>query len=581
MRSDLYWEERALQREEYARRASTRVIKTKTVKLYAKAQKDLDARINRIFSRYAANSELTPEEARRMLNTKEAEAELEALRKELNNIKDPVIKRKALARLNAPAYAARINRLEALKANIETETALLADREKRELKRLLEDVSGDTYYRSIYDTQIGTGLGFEFSALSKGAVNTIVNDRWKGANFSDRIWQNTSALANSAYGIVARGIMTGAGPQVMARQLADAMQSGMYSSMRLIRTETNRVHNAAEKAAYEEEGITEYRFLATLDGRTCDVCGALDGKTFPVSEAKEGINYPPLHPNDRCTTTAVIEGQNRAELKRRALDPETGKTVLIPAETTYEEWLADNINPLTGKLKYYPPKTLTQVSSYNRDQFERYSAVLKENVPDSLDEFLKIKYNDPEKWKTLKRQYRFVNQYKIDSGNFSTDEILRFDKKVIYEKRLKFTSGFKRSGNIAGAYIDDDFDNMYYAHSAISKVEDSRGYKGTGKLVLLKEARRFKYIDVPKMDGTIRKETYNDTEAKLFEFFADLYEASPFKKICMLSERGMCDSCKGVMQQFKELYPDVEVNVISNKKVEGNVWKERMRKDEV
>lgn len=578
MRSDLYWEERALQREEYARRASTRVIKTKTVKLYAKAQKDLDARINRIFSRYAANSELTPEEARRMLNTKEAEAELEALRKELNNIKDPVIKRKALARLNAPAYAARINRLEALKANIETETALLADREKRELKRLLEDVSGDTYYRSIYDTQIGTGLGFEFSALSKGAVNTIVNDRWKGANFSDRIWQNTSALANSAYGIVARGIMTGAGPQVMARQLADAMQSGMYSSMRLIRTETNRVHNAAEKAAYEEEGITEYRFLATLDGRTCDVCGALDGKTFPVSEAKEGINYPPLHPNDRCTTTAVIEGQNRAELKRRALDLETGKTVLIPAETTYEEWLADNINPLTGKLKYYPPKTLTQVSSYNRDQFERYSAVLKENVPDSLDEFLKIKYNDSEKWKTLKRQYRFVNQYKIDSGNFSTDEILRFDKKVIYEKRLKFTSGFKRSGNIAGAYIDDDFDNMYYAHSAISKVEDSRGYKGTGKLVLLKEARRFKYIDVPKMDGTIRKETYNDTEAKLFEFFADLYEASPFKKICMLSERGMCDSCKGVMQQFKELYPDVEVNVISNKKVEGNVWKERMRK---
>ena len=577
MRSDLYWEERALQREEYARRASTRAIKTKTVKLYAKAQKDLDARINRIFSRYAANSELTPEEARRMLNTKEAEAELEALRKELNNIKDPVIKRKALARLNAPAYAARINRLEALKANIETETALLADREKRELKRLLEDVSGDTYYRSIYDTQIGTGLGFEFSALSKGAVNTIVNDRWKGANFSDRIWQNTSALANSAYGIVARGIMTGAGPQVMARQLADAMQSGMYSSMRLIRTETNRVHNAAEKAAYEEEGITEYRFLAILDGRTCDVCGALDGKTFPVSEAKEGINYPPLHPNDRCTTTAVIEGQNRAELKRRALDPETGKTVLIPAETTYEEWLADNINPLTGKLKYYPPKTLTQVSSYNRDQFERYSAVLKENVPDSLDEFLKIKYNDSEKWKTLKRQYRFVNQYKIDSGNFSTDEILRFDKKVIYEKRLQFTSKYKKSGNIAGAYIDDDVDNMYYAHSMISEISEAKGYKGTNEVVLLKENRRFTYINVLKENGEIRDKTYHDTEAKLFEHFADLYEEKPFKKICMLSERGMCDSCKGVMQQFKDLHPDVEINVVSNKRVEGDVWKRRMK----
>ena len=355
------------------------------------------------------------------------------------------------------------------------------------------------------------------------------------------------------------------------------MQSGMYSSMRLIRTETNRVHNAAEKAAYEEEGITEYRFLATLDGRTCDACGALDGKTFPVSEAKEGINYPPLHPNDRCTTTAVIEGQNRAELKRRALDPETGKTVLIPAETTYEEWLADNINPLTGKLKYYPPKTLTQVSSDNRDQFERYSAVLKENVPDSLDEFLKIKYNDPEKWKTLKRQYRFVNQYKIDSGNFSTDEILRFDKKVIYEKRLQFTSKYKKSGNIAGAYIDDDVDNMYYAHSMISEISEAKGYKGTNEVVLLKENRRFTYINVLKENGEIRNKTYHDTEAKLFEHFADLYEEKPFKKICMLSERGMCDSCKGVMQQFKDLHPDVEINVVSNKRVEGDVWKRRMK----
>jgi len=152
------------------------------------------------------------------------------------------------------------------------------------------------------------------------------------------------------------------------------------------------------------------------------------------------------------------------------------------------------------------------------------------------------------------------------------------ESQLIYEKGLQFTSKYKRSGNIAGAYIDDDFDNMYYAHSAVSTKADSSGYKGTGKLVLLKEARRFKYIAVRREDGTIREGTHNDTEAKLFEFFADLYETTPFKKICMLSERGMCDSCKGVMQQFKELYPDVEVNVISNKRVEGNVWKERMRK---
>lgn len=35
----------------------------------------------------------------------------------------------------------------------------------------------------------------------------------------------------------------------------------------------------------------------------------------------------------------------------------------------------------------------------------------------------------------------------------------------------------------------------------------------------------------------------------------------------------MCDSCKGVMEQFKQEYPNIKVNVISNKQVEGDVWK--------
>lgn len=118
---------------------------------------------------------------------------------------------------------------------------------------------------------------------------------------------------------------------------------------------------------------------------------------------------------------------------------------------------------------------------------------------------------------------------------------------------------------------------MYYAHSMISEISEAKGYKGTNEVVLLKENRRFTYINVLKENGEIRDKTYHDTEAKLFEHFADLYEEKPFKKICMLSERGMCDSCKGVMQQFKDLHPDVEINVVSNKRVEGDVWKRRMK----
>ena len=71
---------------------------------------------------------------------------------------------------------------------------------------------------------------------------------------------------------------------------------------RPIRIETNHLHNRGSLDAYRAAGIKEYEFMATLDARTCAQCAALDGKHFPVDDAQPGNNFPPLHPNDRCTT---------------------------------------------------------------------------------------------------------------------------------------------------------------------------------------------------------------------------------------------------------------------------------------
>lgn len=116
---------------------------------------------------------------------------------------------------------------------------------------------------------------------------------------------------------------------------------------------------------------------------------------------------------------------------------------------------------------------------------------------------------------------------------------------------------------------------MYIARSALS--ENRKGYKGEHYFVLKKEHPRYQYIDVMKSNGKKRGNTDYDIEAKLFEFFADHCEDKNIKAITMLSERGMCDSCKGVMEQFKQEYPNIEVNVISNKQVEGGVWKSRRK----
>lgn len=246
-------------------------------------------------------------------------------------------------------------------------------------------------------------------------------------------------------------------------------------------------------------------------------------------------------------------------LEKYSLDEENKREYALRSEYWKDEY-----------TKYYK-----QVQNTPRDyeQYSRYSNVLKELSPESFEQFTEIKYNDIDKWSDLKRKYRILNQYEMNQGTLSASEILKMDLETISEKRNNFTSAYKRSGNIAGAYVDGRY---YIAHSKIND-SNSRAYKGENTLVGLKENLHYKYINVLGKDGKPRENTFYDTEAKLFEHLADMYKKEPFERVDMLSERGMCDSCKGVMEQFIKEHPEVKVNVVSNKRVEDNVWKQRLR----
>lgn len=57
-----------------------------------------------------------------------------------------------------------------------------------------------------------------------------------------------------------------------------------FYAERLIRTETNHFENETEFIAYQEMGIDRYVFVATLDGRTSDICRSHDGQIYEMSE---------------------------------------------------------------------------------------------------------------------------------------------------------------------------------------------------------------------------------------------------------------------------------------------------------
>lgn len=55
-----------------------------------------------------------------------------------------------------------------------------------------------------------------------------------------------------------------------------------------------------------EAAVTEYEFVCTGDGETCDICRGLSSERFKIAERVSGLNFPPMHPWCRCFFDPVI-----------------------------------------------------------------------------------------------------------------------------------------------------------------------------------------------------------------------------------------------------------------------------------
>lgn len=74
-----------------------------------------------------------------------------------------------------------------------------------------------------------------------------------------------------------------------------------FITSRLVRTEVNYFSNQGTLEGLKAAGFTKYRFIATLDLRTSEMCRKLDLKVFNIDDAEIGVNLPPLHPFCYCS----------------------------------------------------------------------------------------------------------------------------------------------------------------------------------------------------------------------------------------------------------------------------------------
>ena len=152
---------------------------------------------------------------------------------------------------------------------------------------------------------------------------------------------------------VTSSILQGKSIPKIANDLQRRMQDmNRTSAIRTARTAVTGAQNAGRLDTYraaQDMGIKlQKRWLATLDGRTRHAHAMLDGQTVDIDKPFKVDGYEIMYPGDssapgylvyncRCTQIAEVDGEDTSNGGRRAIDPETGESVLVE-DMTYAEW---------------------------------------------------------------------------------------------------------------------------------------------------------------------------------------------------------------------------------------------------
>lgn len=454
-----YWQERAEKRIHRAHRNSDQTIKEVTA-AYQQAVDDINSDIEKIFYRYAKKNDLSSAEAKDILNQKISDSEWNQIKLQISSIKDPVIKKQLRAKLEAAAYGARIDRLEALKQDIYIKTKQVADVELQKSTELYRKTVEDNYLHNVFDFQQGTGHAYEFAAMSPEHIEEILKNNWSGKHYSKSVWDNTDLLAEKLQQTLTAGLMSGKSYKRMAAELTELTSYGQYAAERLIRTETAYLIEESDKAAAIDRGTKVRIFRATLDRKTSKACQEHDGDRVPIEESVPGKNVPPLHPHCRSWMEEEIEGYEHKI--RAARDPETGERITVPASTKYSEWKNDFVNdkgvykveikngvkqytkPEPPKKSYLTKKKLQEkiadtdiqienlINSFKANSYGYTPAQIKKDFNGDVDTFIDYLFpTNSDKNQTLKELSSKIKELEEQKSEWQE----KLNKKIIAEKK--------------------------------------------------------------------------------------------------------------------------------------------------
>ena len=198
----------------------------------------------------------------------------------------------------------RLNRLEGLQYSVRMQQLEIGAVENEQITAHLNRNAE----RGVNAAAESMGFGKNFYANNPDISKVFINVPWSnGENFSQRIWNNTTKLANYLNSDIAQGIARGDSYERLTRRLRERFSSvSRNDAYRLIYTEGTYVMAEATMQPFKED-FEKYRLSTVGDGKVCSICRGVAREVFNISDRQPGVNFPPLHPWCRCTFTIEVD----------------------------------------------------------------------------------------------------------------------------------------------------------------------------------------------------------------------------------------------------------------------------------
>lgn len=142
---------------------------------------------------------------------------------------------------------------------------------------------------------------------NKELLQQLLQSKWSGKNYSERVWHNAEQLANKLQDAITDLLVLGKDSDTIKNEIEKQFGVSLSAADRLLRTETSHAYNQAALQRYTDMGVDKIELLIEPDA--CEKCLIYDGKKFDL----RNVPVIPIHPNCRCTYLPIIDEEDKEE----------------------------------------------------------------------------------------------------------------------------------------------------------------------------------------------------------------------------------------------------------------------------